>query len=152
LVQLDKEPYEVQVNIARATVEAAKADLAAAQAQARSIVGQMRSSRFNLDHAIEDVNNQIALLHSRVATWKSRQASMDKAQADLDRAKPLIASRAISQEEFDQRKEAMLVAQARLEEALQGVFQIRVALGLPPKPEKGDDLSQVPPNLTQTFS
>jgi membrane fusion protein (multidrug efflux system) len=32
------------------------------------------------------------------------------------------------------------------------VYQIRVGLGLPPKPETGDDLSQVPADLNQTFS
>src|SRR5262245_29441003 len=37
LVQLDKEPYQVQVNIAQAAVDAAQADLAAAEAQARGI-------------------------------------------------------------------------------------------------------------------
>ncbi len=44
------------------------------------------------------------------------------------------------------------MAQAQVEEALQGVYQVRVALGLPPKPETGDDLTQVPPDLDQTFS
>jgi len=44
------------------------------------------------------------------------------------------------------------VAQAQVEEALQGVYQVRVALGLPPKPEDGNDLTQVPPDLDQTFS
>ena len=54
-------------------------------------------------------------------------------------------------EDFDTRVEARLVAQ-QVEEALQGVYQVRVALGLPPKPEDGDDLTQVPGDLDQTFS
>ena len=60
LVQLDKEPYQVQVDIKKAAVEAAEADLAAAQAQVRGLVAQTRANRFKLEHAIEDVNNQIA--------------------------------------------------------------------------------------------
>ena len=40
----------------------------------------------------------------------------------------------------------------RVEEALQGIYQVRVALGLPPKPATGDDLAQVPADLDQTFS
>jgi membrane fusion protein, multidrug efflux system len=35
---------------------------------------------------------------------------------------------------------------------MQGVYQIRVALGLPPSPPTGDDLAQIPPDLDQTFS
>ena len=152
LVQLDKEPYQVQVNIAEAAVTAAQADFVAAQAQTRGVQGQTRSLRFALEHSIDDVNNQVALLRSRVATWKSQQASLAKAQADFDRAKPLVGIGGVSKEEFDLRKEALAVAEARVEEALQGVYQVRVALGLSPKPEKGDDLTQVPDELNQTFS
>lgn len=57
LVQLDKEPYQVQVNIAQAAVVAARADVVAAQAQARALGGQAHSLRFVLEHAIEDVDN-----------------------------------------------------------------------------------------------
>src|SRR5262249_51948329 len=52
LVQLDKEPFEVQVNIAEAAVTAARAELVTAEAQARSTEGQMRSLRFNIERAI----------------------------------------------------------------------------------------------------
>lgn len=152
LVQLDPKPYLVQVNIAQAAVAAAQADLVTAQATARGIAGQARSLRFALQHAIEDVDNQVALLRSRVATLASKKASLTKAQADYDRALPLIASGAVAREEVDRRKEALDVAQAEVEEALQGVYQVRVALGLPPKPETGNDLAEVPPDLDQTFS
>jgi membrane fusion protein (multidrug efflux system) len=152
LVELDREPYQVLVNIAQAAVVAAEADLVAAQAQARSTEGQMRSLRFNLENAIEDVDKQVALLRSRVATLNSQKASLVKVQADYDRARALIANGAISKEEFDLRNEAILVARARVEEALQGVYQVRVALGLPFKPDAGDDLAQVPADLDQTFS
>ncbi|MFL5342953.1 MAG: efflux RND transporter periplasmic adaptor subunit [Gemmataceae bacterium] len=152
LVQLDKEPYQVQVDIAQAAVTSAEADVVTAQAQVRGIQGQMRSGRWNLERAIEDVHNQTALLRSKVATWRSQQASLAKAQADYARAKPLVGGGGVSKEEFDLRKEALAVAQARTEEALQGVYQVRVALGLPTRPETGDDLTQVPENLDQTFS
>jgi membrane fusion protein (multidrug efflux system) len=152
LVQLDKEPFEVQVNIARATVTAAESDLVAAHAQARATVSQMRSLRFNLENAIEEVDKQVAVLRSRVATLNSQKASLAKAQADYDRAKQLVGTAAVTKEEFDQRREAMLVAQAKVEEAFQGIYQVRVALGLPSKPEGSDDLAQVPADLDQTFS
>src|SRR5262249_41900758 len=108
--------------------------------------------RFSLQHSIEDVANQVALLRSKVAFLNSRKATMAKAQADYDRAAPLFQSKNVSPEEFDQRTQALSVAKAQVEEALQGVYQVRVALGLPPKPEKGDDLTQVPDDLDQNFS
>jgi membrane fusion protein (multidrug efflux system) len=152
LVQLDQEPFQVQVNIAQSAVGAAEAELVVAQSQARGILGQMRSLRFNLEHAIEDVDNQIALLGSRVAAMQSQKATLAKAQSDFDRSKTLVSSNAVSKEEFDQRKEAFMVARAKLEEAQQGVYQVRVALGLPAKSHNGDDLTKVPANLDQTFS
>jgi membrane fusion protein (multidrug efflux system) len=98
------------------------------------------------------VHNQVAILRARVATLHLQKVSLVKAQDDYDRAERLVKTRAIAKEEYDLRKEAFLVAQARVEEALQGVYQVRVGLGLPPKTEKGDDLSEVPDNLDQTFS
>jgi membrane fusion protein (multidrug efflux system) len=152
LVQLDKEPFEVQVNIAEAAVTAARAELVTAEAQARSTEGQMRSLRFNLERSIEDVNNQIAALRAKVATLHVQKATLVRAQGDLERAKQLFDRRAVSKEELDLRNEAFLVAEARVEEALQGVFQARVSLGLPPTPEGSDDLAQVPEDIEQTFS
>jgi membrane fusion protein, multidrug efflux system len=152
LVQLDKEPYQVQVDIADAAVNAAQSDLVVAQAEARGIEGQARSLRFSLERAIEDVDNQVALLRSKVATLNSQKATLNKAQADYDRAIPLVKSGGVSTEELDRRKESLEVAQAEVEEALQGVYEVRVALGLPPRPPSGDDLTQVPDDLDQTFS
>jgi membrane fusion protein (multidrug efflux system) len=152
LVALDPEPFQVQVNIAQAAVVAAQADLAQAHAQAFSLAGQVRSLRFNLDHTIEEVDNQIALLRSRVATLQSEQAALAEAQADFERGKELVASQIVTKEDFDRRQETLQVAQARVEEARQGVYEIRVALGLPPQPTSGDDLTQVPPDLDQTYS
>src|SRR5262249_19834514 len=71
---------------------------------------------------------------------------------DYDRAKQLFDRRAVSKEELDLRNEAFLVAEARVEEALQGVYQARVGLGLPPTPDGSDDLAQIPEDLEQTFS
>jgi membrane fusion protein (multidrug efflux system) len=152
LVQLDKEPYQIQVNIARAAVAAAEADLETAQSDVRATEGQVRSLRFTLERSIEDVDNQVALLRSKAATLASQKALRDKAQADFDRVAPLQKSGAITLEDFDHRRQTLLVAQAQYEAALQDVYQIRVALGLPPRPETGDDLTQVPADLDQTFS
>jgi membrane fusion protein (multidrug efflux system) len=152
LIQLDREPLQVQVNIAQSTVAAAQADLAATIAQTRGMEGLTRSLRFSLEHAIEDVNSQVALLRSKVAILQAQKAILDKAQTDFGRATTLVEKNALSPEEFDQRKQSLLVAQARVAEAQEDVFQVRAGLGLPPKPEKSDDLTQVPPDLDQTSS
>src|ERR1700758_2472749 len=68
LVELDPEPYQVQVAIKQATVDSARANLVEAQAAVRGLVGQLRSQRFKLARAIEDVDNQIQLVRARVAT------------------------------------------------------------------------------------
>jgi len=151
LVQIDKEPLQAQVNIAQAALSAADANQLVAQAQVRATVGQMRSLRFNLEHAIEDVDNQAALLRARVATLKSYQALYERSQKDYDRVVPLLSSGGISQEVVDSRKQQALSDQARVEEALQNVYQIRVQLGLKAKPESGD-LTEVPPDLNQMVS
>ena len=127
-------------------------DVVAAEAQVRALEGQRRSLRFNLEHSIEDVNNQIELLKSKVATLESRKANLARAQADYARALPLVVSGGVTQEELDKRKESLQVTQAEVSEALQAVYQLRVSLGLPPKPESGEDLTQVPADLDQTFS
>jgi membrane fusion protein (multidrug efflux system) len=152
LVQLDKEPYLVAVNIAKATVASAQADLVVATSESRAIEGKMRSLRFGLERAIEDVDNEVALLRSKVATLDSQKALLDKANDDFGRVVPLLHTGSITQEDYEHRKQLALVAQANYQEALQGVYSARVALGLPPKPVGSDDLSQVPADLDQTFS
>ena len=90
LVELDSEPYRVQVAIKKAAVEAAETDLAAAQAQVRGQVAQARANRYKLEHAIEDVDNQIANLHAGVATLNSRKATLQLARANLRRGEKLL--------------------------------------------------------------
>ena len=46
LVELDKKPYEVQVELKKAAVETAKADLMAAKASVQAIIAQTRSERW----------------------------------------------------------------------------------------------------------
>ncbi|MBV9491155.1 MAG: HlyD family secretion protein [Verrucomicrobia bacterium] len=152
LVELDKEPYDVQVALKKASLETAKADLAAAQASVRGIIAQTRSQRWKLQHAIEDVNNQVALLRSRVAAFKKNEANLLLAQAEFDRTKRLFETRVTSREEYDQRQQALSVAQAEVNQALEDIYQIRVALGLPAQLGPNEDLAQVPANLDQTFS
>jgi membrane fusion protein (multidrug efflux system) len=152
LVELDPEPYRVQVAIKQAAVDAAQANLVTAQATVQSEAGQVRSLRFQLDHAIEDVDNQVALLSARVATLDQAKAGLVYAKAEFERAKNLLATKVISNEEFDLKREAIDTANAQVAQALEDVFQTRVALGLPREPPDGKSLTDAPPDIDQTFS
>jgi membrane fusion protein (multidrug efflux system) len=152
LVQLDKEPYQVQVAIKKAAVSAAEADLVAAQAQIRGLEATGGSQRWQLQSAMEQVANQIANLRANVATYRSKQATLDLARANLRRGEQLLPSGGISKEELDVRRQTVKVDEAAVEQALQQVYATRVYLGLPPQPANRQDLTEVPPDLEQTFS
>ena len=152
LVELDPEPFQVQVAIKQAAVDTAQANLVLAQATVRGLVGQARSQRFKLTRAIEDVDNQIALIRARIATWEQSKATLVLAQEEFDRAERLLATKVVSAEEYDQRREALDVAKAQVTQALENVLQARVALGLPAQPPAGTSLADVPADLDQTFS
>jgi membrane fusion protein (multidrug efflux system) len=152
LVQLDKEPYQVQVEIKKAAVTSAEADLVAAKAQVQGYVAQIRANRYRLEHSMEDVNNQIASLRAAVATLNSRKATLDLAKANLKRGEDLAPGGGISKEELNQRQQTVKIDQASFEQALQQVYAIRANLGLPAQPPKGQELTDVPPGLDQNFS
>ena len=86
LVQLDREPYQVQVDLKKAAVVNAEVDVEAARAEVRGILAQARSQRWKLQRAIEDVDDKVAQLKARVAALRSKEASLDRAKADFARA------------------------------------------------------------------
>ncbi len=151
LVQLDKEPYQVQVDLKRAAVVVAEADLGAARSQVRGILAGARSLRWKLQRAMDQVDQDVALLRARVATLRSREASLNRAKADFARAVQLSNRGSIVGQEFDQYREAEQTAEAAVKQALEEVYEARVGLGLPPRPETGE-LTDVPPDLNQTSS
>jgi len=152
LVQLDPEPYRVKVAIAQAAVDAAQANLTVAQADVRGLVAKARSQRFKLQHAVEDVDNQAAALRQRVATWEQSKATLALAQSEFDRAEKLRAKKVTSEEEYDQKLEALNVARAQVTQTLETIRQQRVALGLPANSANGASLADVPEDLDQTTS
>ncbi|MGB8169720.1 MAG: HlyD family secretion protein [Chthoniobacteraceae bacterium] len=152
LVELDPEPYRVQVAIKQAAVDTAQADLVVADATVRGQIGQVRGLRFKLVHAIEDVDNQVALVRARAATLEQSKATLVLANAEFERSKKLLATKVVSAEEFDQKREALDVAKAQVTQAMESVYQARTALGLPGNPGEGQSLTDVPADLDQTFS
>ncbi len=151
LVQIDKEPYRVRVDIAQGALTVAQANLVAAQAKVRGLAAQARSQRFDLNHSMEDLHNQVANLHAKVAALQAADATLAKAQADYRREQQLLKRQVISQEQYDTYLESYSVARAQASKAEQEVYQLRAGLGLPPKPANGD-LTDVPPDLDQHFS
>ena len=154
LLELDTEPYQVQVNIAQAAVDAAQADLVTAQAQVCGIEGQIRSLQFTMKHTMEDVDNKVAELRATVAAPETAKAKLTRADADYQRALAVqkANSGAISPQSLDEYKEAFRVAETQVNQALEQVHQIRVSLGLPATPPSETDLAEVPADLDQTFS
>ena len=150
LVQLDKEPYQVKVDIAQAAVGVAQSDLIAAQAKDQSLAGLAHSQRYDMTHAIEDLKNQVAELHASVAALQATNATLIKTRADFDRARALLETQVISRNEFDAFQESYSVAEAQQQKAQQDVYRIRAELGLPP-PTKGEDLAKVPSDLDQNL-
>jgi membrane fusion protein (multidrug efflux system) len=151
LAELDQEPYRVAVAEKKAAVDTATADLQTAIAATRAIEAQAMSQRWNLQRAVEGVDSQVALLHARVAAINKSKAALVLAQVEFDRAKQLVARDDVSHEVYDQRQAELTTAGAELIQTLAEVYQIRVALGLPPQPD-GGDLGQVTPDLDETFA
>ena len=152
LVQLDKEPYQVKVDIAAAALAVAQADLVQAQAKDRGLEGLARSEWFELANAVEGLNDQVADLHASVAALQAANAKLTDARADYGREKQLYQNQVISRQEFDNYQEAFSVAQAQADKAQQDVYRIRASLGLPERPAHGDELADVPPALNKTYS
>src|SRR5271157_4174301 len=152
LVQLDKEPFEDQVELKKAAVTAAEADLVAAEAQTRGLLAQIQADRFQLESAIEGVHTQVANLRANIATLKSRQATLELARNNLRRGEELSPGGGISKEELDQRRQTVKVDEAAADQALQAVLASRVGLGLPARPPEGHDLGEVPGELDQNYS
>ena len=149
LVQLDKEPYQIQLDLKKAAFATAEAQLLATEDQVRGLVASVRGNRFRLQHAIESVDNEIALLRSNVAALETRRASLTRAKADYDRAIELAKTPgAIAPQEIDHRRESFSIAQAQVTQALEAVYQVRVGLGLPAKPEKGTTTSRKFPRIS----
>lgn len=152
LVELDREPYQEQVELKRSGVEVAEADLWSAESRVRGDLSLARAQRWKLQMAIEGVNNQVASLRSQVAVLRSREATRDLARVELARYAELLRRKAASRSELDQATEEFKVAEAQVRQAVEQVREARVTLGLPPDPPDGKSPADVPADLDQTFS
>ena len=139
LVQLDKEPYQIQVDDQEgAPWSTAEADLAAAEAQVRGIVAQARSQRWQAPDRPSRMSTTRSP-SSRPASRAARAKGEPRARAGQPqaRASKLSPSGGISKEELDLRRAASRSAEAAVEQALEEVHATRVGLGLAPHPKGG---------------
>ncbi len=109
LVQLDKEPFQVQLAIKQAAVVTAEADLAAAEAQVRGLEAWARRNAGNCNRPWSEVASQIATLRANVATYESKRPTWSLSRANLKRGEQLAPSGGISKEELDVRRQAVKV-------------------------------------------
>ena len=153
LIQLDKEPFQVQVALKRAAVAIAEANLTAAESTARSLQATANSQRWKIRTASQLVKNQVSLLKARVAILRTSDANVEKARGDYERGKQRAKTPgAVAKEELDRRLQQLRVAEAGVDKAREDIFQVRASLGLPPEPGNSKYLDDVPPDLDETFS
>jgi membrane fusion protein (multidrug efflux system) len=152
LVQLDREPFQVQVALKRAAVRVAEANLAAAESKARGLEAQLGSQRWKLQFASEQVEAQVAQLKVKAANLHTQEAILERARADYERGRTMLGTSALSREDFDQRQQQLRVAEAQVKQAREEVAQVRASLGLVPEPVQGKSLTDVPPDLNQSHS
>ena len=152
LVQLDREPYQVKVDIAHAALSVAEADVVTAHAKVRGLESLARSQRFDLANAMHNLNNQVVDLHAKADALQAANATLVKARADYGREQQLYQQHVISKQEFDSFQEIFSVAQAQHQKAQHDVGAARAELGLAATSGNGDELSGIPANLDQTYS
>ena len=152
LVQLDREPYEIQLAISKAAVVSAEASLAQARAGVRGELAQAGSYRYQLERSMEDVKSKLAELRSDLAALGSARATLELARANLARGEQLLPGGGISKEDVDLRRQSVKVDESNVEQALQKIYSLRAGLGLTAKPAKEEEMGQTPPDLDQTYS
>ncbi len=152
LVQLDKEPFQVQVALKRAAVRVAEANLAAAESKTRGLEAQLGSQRWKLQSTSEQVDALVAQLKVKAANLQTQEATLERARADFERGQRLLGTGALTREDFDQRQQQRRVAEAAVKQAREEVAQVRVSLGLSPDPEKDKSVTDVPADLNQNYS
>ncbi len=148
LVQLDTEPYRVQVNVKQASLDTAQAKLVEARAKVRSTVATAKALRYKLQNAIEEVRSRVQQLQADVATLKQYEANLDIARREYDRTVRLVGNgQAASQEELDTRRAALKAAEALVRTGQENIRKTRAALSLPLHPPAGKEPGYVPPDL-----
>jgi membrane fusion protein (multidrug efflux system) len=151
LVQLDKQPYQVEVDRKKAALDIAESKLVQARATVKATAATARALRHKMINAVQQVRGQIQELQADVATLTKYQAALEDARSEYARAEVLLRKGgATSREDFEQRRAVWLEAEASVRMAKENIRKTRAALSLPLEPPAGKDLGYVPPGLEQT--
>jgi membrane fusion protein, multidrug efflux system len=162
ILRIDRVPYQLAVDqrnaeLSRAKLsvaqEVAALDLAEAQlnrvrSEVRSKIADLRGAWYLIATVQDFVKYETAALQSNVAKLRQDETALRLAQEEYDRVEKL-GPQSISQEEIDQRKSALAVAQAQVSSSQAVVQQTRALLGLPPD---WKDPGAVPADVGQTFN
>jgi membrane fusion protein (multidrug efflux system) len=162
IIRIDRVPYQLAVDQQNAELSRAKlavaervAALNLAEAQLNRVRSDVRSKIADLRGAwylvatVQDfVRYETAALQSNVAKLHQDETSLKLAQDEYARVEKL-SPQSISQEEIDQRKSALAIAQAQVASSQATVVQTRALLGLPPDV---NDPGAVPADVGQTFN
>ena len=152
LVEIDKRPFQVQVDIYTAALESAEAELLSTKAQVKSDEVNALSLFYKLKNTIQNVNSQEAQLRQDIAALNQAEASLNLAKSDFDRAQVLIKGDVTSRQSFDTSKEQLRVAQSKYNQALQTANTVREGLGLAPVETNSPELAQIPAGLNRSYS
>jgi membrane fusion protein (multidrug efflux system) len=125
LVELDPTDLEVALAQARANVAQAQA---AYEAETPAVAITQTSNRASVDTAQDAVDNARAEVTAAQRDLDQAEAQNRWAQLQLERGKQLLASKTISQADYDQRSSAADVASASVAAARQRVEQRRSQL------------------------
>jgi membrane fusion protein, multidrug efflux system len=132
LVKLDREPFEVAVGQAEASLEEARSKAVQARAQVHSQIARARGAYYRRKNAQETLRRQIATLRAEVATLEARQSSKWLAEVDQRRIDNLVKRGSATQSELDQRNNTLKVAVEQEKEAWAAIQETRAQIGLPP--------------------
>jgi membrane fusion protein (multidrug efflux system) len=162
IIEIDHVPYQLAVDQRQAELDQANLtvaqqiaalDLANAQlqntrAQVRSKVADLRGAAYLVATVQDFVKYETAALQSNVANLRQQQANLKLAQDLYNRAVHL-GPQSVSQEEIDERRSAVAVAEAQVASADANIQQTRALLSLPP-----DETNPgvVPVTVAQTFN
>ncbi len=130
LVRLDPQPYQVIVDQKRAAFEVAQSQLTQTYAKVRSQEATARAAWFTLLGAQNQVRAQVAALRANIANLRLSQSNLAYARSTLRRVEPLVPSGAATQEELDQARNAVQVAESQVSAAQEAIQQTRANLGL----------------------
>jgi membrane fusion protein (multidrug efflux system) len=149
LVQLDKQPYQVEVDRKKAALDIAQSKLVQTRASVRASAATARALRYKMVNAVQLVRSQIQELQADVATLAKYQAALEDARKEYVRSETLLRKDSSSREEYDQRRATWLEAEASVRSARENIRKARAALSLPLEPPEGKDLGYVPADLEQ---